>query len=96
MESTNIIDKNLNIETDIDQIMSQINQINLSGIYEISNKKNKNSTMENIIELSELMDKKCIYINEQNQKHSEDIEKYKLMMENLILEYHKVCKKIII
>ena len=95
MEPKNIIDV-LNVEGEIEQILNQINQLNLSAFYEISNKNSENSIMENVMELSELIDKKCICINEQNQKHSEDIEKYNLMMEKLILEYHKICKKLII
>lgn len=43
-------------------------------------------------ELNDLIDKKCIEISELNNKYEIKIDKYKIMMENIILEYHKICK----
>jgi hypothetical protein len=44
-------------------------------------------------ELNKLIDKKCIEINKINNESNIKIEKYKMMMENIILEYHKICKE---
>ena len=44
-------------------------------------------------ELNYLIDKKCIEIIEMNNNNNNKIEKYKIMMENIILEYHKICKE---
>lgn len=45
-----------------------------------------------IIELNDMIDKKCLEIYNQNDDNENKILKYKLYMENIILEYHKVCK----
>jgi len=48
--------------------------------------------INNIIELNNLKDNetKVIYIN--NNINNNKILKYKLMMENIIIEYHKLCE----
>jgi len=43
------------------------------------------------IELNNLIDIKCLNILETNEVHNDKILKYKLMMENIIIEYHKIC-----
>ena len=49
----------------------------------------KNETTE----LLEQIDNFQINIINKNNKHEKTIEFYKLMMENLILEHHNLCKK---
>lgn len=49
---------------------------------------------QDILELSDFIDKKCLEIYEFNQDNMKKTEHYKLMMENLILEYHNVCKNL--
>jgi hypothetical protein len=49
---------------------------------------------KDILELSDLIDKKCLEIYELNESGEKKIKQYKLMMENLILEYHNVCKNL--
>lgn len=45
-----------------------------------------------MIELNDMIDKKCLEIYNQNDDNENKILKYKLYMENIILEYHKTCK----
>lgn len=61
----------------------------------------KNDNLKNIIvikndilELNILIDKKCLEIQEVNKSYEHKIQNYKLMMENIILEYHNICKKL--
>jgi len=49
---------------------------------------------KDILELSNMIDKKCLEIYELNIDSEKKIQNYKLMMENLILEYHNVCKNL--
>lgn len=49
-----------------------------------------------INELNDLIDKKCIEIYNLNDENENKIQKYKLYMENIILEYHQICKLLII
>lgn len=43
-------------------------------------------------ELNILIDKKCLDIYNQNVENENKILMYKTYMENIILEYHKICK----
>lgn len=45
-----------------------------------------------MIELNDMIDKKCLEIYNQNDGNENKILKYKSYMENIILEYHKICK----
>lgn len=45
-----------------------------------------------IDELNILIDKKCLDIYNQNVENENKILIYKTYMENVILEYHKICK----
>jgi hypothetical protein len=45
-----------------------------------------------IIELNNMIDNKCIDIYNQNEENENKILKYKLYLENIILEHHKICK----
>ena len=56
--------------------------------------KNIFDVKKDIMELSDMIDKKCIEIYEFNNLSENKTSQYKLMMENLILEYHKVCKNL--
>ncbi len=47
-----------------------------------------------IKELLQMIDNLEIDIIDSNKKNDDKITMYKLMMENLILEYHETCKKI--
>ena len=49
---------------------------------------------DEITELLEQIDNLEINIINKNTKNTKLIEFYKLMMENLILEHHNLCKKI--
>jgi len=49
---------------------------------------------DEITELLEQIDNLEINIIDKNNKNTKTIEFYKLMMENLILEHHNLCKKI--
>jgi hypothetical protein len=49
---------------------------------------------KDILELSNSIDKKCLEIYELNESSEKKTKQYKLMMENLILEYHNVCKNL--
>ena len=57
-----------------------------------------NNSIKNIkdemTELLEQIDNLEINITNKNKKNTKTIEFYKLMMENLILEHHNLCKKI--
>jgi len=52
--------------------------------------------LKELTELNNLIDNKSIQIQESNTKYDQQIEKYKIMMENIILEYHNYCKKIFV
>ena len=55
----------------------------------------KNNIIEiknQIIELNNLIDKKCFEIYETNEKNYNKISKLKIYMENIILDYHKICE----
>ena len=55
----------------------------------------KNNIIEiknEIIELNNLIDKKCFEIYETNEKNYNKISKLKIYMENIILDYHKICE----
>lgn len=63
--------------------------------------KSKIDTFENIVEikdelveLNNLIDKKCLDIYNKNNNIENSISIYTSMMENLILEHHKICKNI--
>jgi len=45
-----------------------------------------------IIELNNMIDKKCLDIYNQNDECEDKINKYKNCLETIILEYHKICK----
>jgi len=45
-----------------------------------------------MIELNDMIDKKCLEIYNKNDVNENKILKYKSYMENIILEYHKICK----
>lgn len=47
-----------------------------------------------IKELLQMIDKLEVDIVDRNKKNDDKISMYKLMMENIILEYHETCKKI--
>jgi hypothetical protein len=51
-----------------------------------------NDIKKEMIELNDMIDKKCFEIYNQNDENENKILKYKLYMENIILEYHKICK----
>jgi len=55
---------------------------------------NYNKILSELTELNNLIDLKCIKIQEENNLNIKQIEKYKVLMENIILDYHNVCKKI--
>ena len=66
--------------------MSSIDSFNiLAEIDEIKN---------NIIELQNLIDSLSINIIDKNNEYENKLNKYKLFMENLIIEYHKICYNI--
>ena len=58
------------------------------------NIENYKQIITEMIELNNLIDTKCIQIQEENTLNYSQIEKYKVLMENIILDYHNVCKKI--
>ena len=62
---------------------------NANEIYNIDEIK---EIKEEIIELNNLIDKKCLEIYNQNEFIENSIINYMNMMENLILEHHKICK----
>lgn len=55
---------------------------------------NLNMIYEKMIEEYKLVQNQCVQIQELNIKNNEQIENYKIMMENIILEYHKLCTKL--
>ncbi len=61
----------------------------------MKNKQNIIEIKNEIIELNDLIDKKCLEIYENNENYNNKILKNKLMMENLIIEYHKICKELL-
>ena len=63
------------------------------------NELEKNNYLEiltQLVELNNLIDLKCIKIQEQNDNENDKINRYKILMENIILDYHNFCKKIFI
>jgi hypothetical protein len=61
-------------------------EINLNTINNIKEIKNE------ITQLNDMIDNKCLDIYNQNEENENKILKYKLYMENIILEHHKICK----
>ena len=61
-------------------------EINCDTLNYIEDKKKE------MIELNDMIDQKCLEIYNQNDDNENKILKYKLYMENIILEYHKICK----
>ena len=45
-----------------------------------------------IVELNNMIDKKCLDIYNQNDECENKIDLYKNCLETIILEYHKICK----
>ncbi len=45
-------------------------------------------------DINNIIDEKCLDIYNENNENENKITKYKLYMENVILEYHKLCKLI--
>lgn len=64
----------------------------------ISNIKNYYSDItiinDDIINLTSLIDKQILEIYDENELSNKKILQYKLLLENIILEYHKICKEI--
>ena len=54
--------------------------------------KNIKDIREEIIELNNIIDKKCLDIYNQNNKNENKINVYQNYLESVILEYHKMCK----
>jgi hypothetical protein len=52
-----------------------------------------NNINNNIIELTKLIDKKSLEIYDVNENNNKKILNYKSLLENIILEYHKICKE---
>ena len=61
----------------------------------MNNKQDIIEIKNEIIELNNLIDKKCLDIFETNEDCNNKILKYKLLMENIIIEYHKICKELL-
>jgi hypothetical protein len=61
-------------------------EINLKVINDIKEIKNE------IVELNDMIDSKCIDIYNKNEENENKILKYKSYLENIILEHHKTCK----
>ncbi len=61
----------------------EINLDTMNNIKEIKN---------DIIELNDMIDNKILDIYNKNEENENKIIKYKLYLENLILEHHKICK----
>ena len=74
------MDNNNNLSKDIINLRNYEKDIN-----EINNK---------IIEVTNLIDKKCLEIYDINENNNKKILNYKLLLENIILEYHKTCKEL--
>lgn len=45
-----------------------------------------------IIELNDMIDKKCLDLYNQNDEYENKINLYNNCLETIILEYHKICK----
>ena len=61
----------------------------------INNYKNDIDDINNkIIELTNQIDKKSLEIYDINEKNNKKISQYKLLLENMILEYHNTCKEL--
>lgn len=54
--------------------------------------KNIEDVEKDIIELNNMIDKKCLMIYNQNDECENKINLYKNCLETIILEYHKMCK----
>ena len=54
--------------------------------------KNIKDIREEIIELNNIIDKKCLDIYNQNNINENKINAYQNYLESVILEYHKMCK----
>lgn len=65
--------------------------INMNDINIINDIKNINN---DILNLTNLIDKKTLQIHEENETNNKRILQYKSFMENIILEYHKICKEL--
>lgn len=57
-------------------------------------KDNLKSIEDKLIELDKLIEKEYIEMNEKNEKNINKINKFKMLIENIIIEYHNTCKKI--
>jgi len=53
---------------------------------------NINLIKNDIIELNDMIDNKCLNIYNNNEENENKILKYKSYLENVILEHHKICK----
>jgi hypothetical protein len=69
--------------------------IKMDSIESSNNSFDKNviEIKNDIMELNNLIDEKCLKIYEINEISENKIIRYKLLMENIILEYHKICKE---
>lgn len=47
---------------------------------------------DDAIGLNNMIDNKCLFIYNKTQENENKILKYKLYLENIILEHHKICK----
>jgi hypothetical protein len=65
----------------------EMNSDMLNNIAEIKNE---------IDELNDAIDKKCIDIYNQNDESEKKIILYKSYLENVILEYHKICRLMLV
>ena len=54
--------------------------------------KNIEDIEKEIIELNNMIDKKCLIIYNQNDECENKINLYTNCLETIILEYHKICK----
>lgn len=53
-----------------------------------------NDILDKTIEITNLIDKKSLEITDVNNNNNNKILQYKLLLENVILEYHKICKEL--
>ena len=53
-----------------------------------------NTINNELLDLTTLIDKKTLQIYEENEINDKKISQYKTLMENIILEYHKICKEL--
>ena len=51
-----------------------------------------NEIKKEVIELNDMIDNKCLEIYNKNEENEKKISKYKMYLENIILEHHKICK----